>query len=267
MSDPEHFEHHPHRHAPRVAVAPSRPSRTAQVVGGLAGALLVAAAAMAAALLLVATTARGQGLPVEAVLAELEQRAARLQDITFVLEGEVRDEAGQRFAVEVEVLAIPSMSAASLYIVQPDALADNMVVVHGDEVRNYTFLTNQVAIFDIADPDAFGGLVQGGDALALDLDLGRVFAGWDARVEAVERGGDGDVYTVRFDNRDPDAAIHHAILVIDASDWLPLRLTLYSDESTQFADLRLMGLEVDTGLDVAEVTWLPDDAEVLDRRR
>jgi len=267
MSDPEHVEYQPHRHAPRVTVAPAQPSRTSQVIAGLAGALLVAAAAMAAALLLVATTARGQGMPVEAVLAELEQRAERLHDIAFVLEGEVRDEAGQRIAVEVEVLAIPSLPAASLYIIQPDALADNMIVVVGDEVRNYTFLTNQVAIYDIADPDAFGGLVQGGEALALDLDLARVFAGWDARVETVEQGSDGDVYTVRFDNRDADAAIHHAILVIDASDWLPLRLTLYSDESTLFADLRLMGLSVDGGLDAAEVTWLPDDAEVLDRRR
>ncbi len=267
MSDPEHVEHHSHPHVARVTVAPARPSRTAQVVGGLAGALLVAAAAMAASLLLVATTARSQGLPVEAVLAELEQRAERLHDIAFVLEGEVRDEAGQRIAVEVEVLAIPSLPAASLYIIQPDALADNMIVVVGDEVRNYTFLTNQVAIYDIADPDAFGGLVQGGDALALDLDLGRVFAGWDARVESVEQGSDGDVYTLRFDNLDADATIHHATLVIDASDWLPLRLTLYSDESTLFADLRLMGLSVDTGLDADEVTWLPDDAEVLDRRR
>jgi hypothetical protein len=237
------------------------------VIAGLAGALLVAAAAMTAALLVVASTARGQGMPVEAVLGELEQRAERLRDISFVLEGELRDEAGQRFAVEVEVLAIPSVPAASLYIVQPDALADNMVVVVGDEVRNYTFLTNQVAIYDIADPDAFGGLVQGGDALALDLDLGRVFAGWDARVELVEPGSDGDVYTVRFDNRDAGAAIRHAVVVIDASDWLPLRLTLYADEPTPFADLRLMGVEVDMGLDAADVTWLPDDAEVLDRRR
>jgi hypothetical protein len=99
--------------------------------------------------------------------------------------------------------------------------------------------------------------VQGGEALALDLDLGRVFAGWDARVELVEPGSDGDVYTVRFDNRDAGAAIRHAVVVIDASDWLPLRLTLYADEPTAFADLRLMGVEVDTGLDAADVTGCP----------
>ncbi len=267
MNEPTPHPHHPPHRTPRVTVTAARPPRPAQVIGGLTGALLVTAAAMAAVLILVASTARAQALPIETVLAELEQRAQRLQDIAFVLEGELRDEAGQRFAVEVEVLAIPSLPAASLYIVQPDALADNMVVVVGDEVRNYTFLTNQVAIYDIDDPDAFGGLIETGDALALDLDLGRVFAGWDARIEDVEAGGDGDVYTLRFDNRDPDARIHHAIVVIDGSEWLPLRLTLFSDASTLFADLRLLGLAADAGLEASEVTWLPDDAEVLDRRR
>lgn len=267
MDEQTPLQHRQQRHTPRVTVRAAQPPRPAQVIGALAGALLVTAAAMATVLLLVASTARAQGLPVETVLAELERRAERLQDIAFVLEGELRDEAGQRFAVEVEVLAIPTIPAASLYIVQPDALADNMVVVVGDEVRNYTFLTNQVAIYDIDDPDAFGGLIEGGDALALDLDLGRVFAGWDVAVEAVEAGGDGDVYTLRFDNRDTGARIHHAIVVIDAAEWLPLRLTLFSDASTLFADLRLIGLEADAGLDPDDVTWLPDDAEVLDRRR
>jgi hypothetical protein len=43
------------------------------------------------------------------------------------------------------VLAIPGIPAAGLYILQPDAIADNQIVVDGDVVRSYTFLTNQVA--------------------------------------------------------------------------------------------------------------------------
>ena len=256
--------HHRHPHHPRVAV---RHLTAGQVLGGLGGAVAVALAAVAATLLLVATTARAQPLDADQVLQALEQRASTLVDIAFVLEGELRDEAGQRYAVEVEVLAIPGRTAASLYIVQPDALADNMVILAGDEVRNYTFLTNQVAIYAIDDPDAFGGLLPSGEALPLDLDLASVFAGWQVRIEAFDQGADGDVYTLRFDNLDPDAMIHHTIVVIDASEWLPLRLAFYASEDDRFADLRLIGVEVDGGLDPDDVTWVPADAEVLDRRR
>ena len=249
---------------PQVAVRRLRP---ADVAGGVGGALAVALAAIAAALLLIASTARAQPLDAAQVLAELEQRAATLTDVSFVLEGELRDEAGQRYAVEVEVLAIPSSNVASLYIVQPDALADNMIILAGDEVRNYTFLTNQVAVYDIDDPDAFGGLLPSGDALALDLDLASVFAGWEVRVDAFEQGADGDVYTLRFENLDSAAMIVAALVVIDASEWLPLRVAFYNGADERFADLRLIGVSVDAGLDADEVTWVPADAEVLDRRR
>ena len=265
MSEPYHHDHH--RHAFRVATIRPRSVTPGQIAAGLAGALLVAAAAVAVVLLLVTTTARAEPLSADAVLSELEARAERLQDITFVLEGELRDEAGQRFAVEIEVMAIPSPQAASLYIIQPDALADNIVVVTETEIRNYTFLTNQVAVYDVDDPDAFGGLLPGDEMVVIDLDLGSVFAGWEVRIEQVEAGATADVYTLRFDNRDPDAAIKHVTAVIDAGDWLPLRLTFYSSETEAFADLSFTNVEVDGGLAPADVTWLPDDAEVLDRRR
>ena len=257
----------PSRQATRVAALRSPPSRAAEIATGVAGAVLAVAAAVTAALLLIASTARAESFDAERVLAELEARLERLQDISFVLEGELLDEAGQRIAVEIEVLAIPSLPAASLYIIQPDALADNMIVLADDEIRNYTFLTNQVAVYDADDPQAFGGLFPEGEAFVLDLDLGSVFAGWDASVDEVEAGPQGERYTLRFTNLDPGANVRAAIAVIDASDWLPLRLVFYASGDERFADVRLVMVEVDTGLDVAEVTWLPDDAEVLDRRR
>ena len=250
---------------PTVTIRP-HPWSPAQIAAALAGTLLVAAAAVATVLFLMATTARAQPLAAEQVLERLQARSERLQDIFFVLEGELRDEAGQRIAVEIEVMAIQSPLAASLYIIQPDALADNMVVITEDAIYNYAFLTNQVAVYAVDDPDAFGGLLPGDQTFVVDLDLGSLFAGWDVSVLEVESGGAGDVYTLRFDNLDPGAEIHHATAVIDTSDWLPLRLVFYASETEVFADLYLQGIEVDTGLDPDEVTWIPDDAEVLDRR-
>jgi len=267
MSEHDPSQQRPYDRSPRVTTLPARTFTAGQVAGALAGAVAVALAAMAVTLALLASTARAEPLSVDAVLAALEARADALRDIAFVLEGELRDEAGQRFAVEVEVLAIPQLQALSLYTIQPDALADNMIIVADGEVRNYTFLTNQVAIYTLDDPDAFGGLLPAGDALVLDLDLAAVFAGWAAEVVSVEPGGDGDVYTLRFDNLDSEAMIHHVIVVVDGGDWLPQRLAFFAGADEPFADVRLIGVEVDAGLDVADVTWLPADAEVLDRRR
>jgi outer membrane lipoprotein-sorting protein len=224
---------------------------------GLAPLLLAAAA--------LAPTAFAQDRSVDDVLAALEASAAAITDLEFVLEGELIDEAGQTFRLEVEVLAIPAEPAIGLYIVQPDAIADNQIVVVGDEVRNYTFLTNQVSLFDTSDPDAFGGLIEpsADGSLPLSLDLAAVFAGWDAEIE----NDAGGTVTVRFTNRDPEAAMQTVLATVTTDTWDPVQLVFLRAGDALFADLRFVDWRRDQGLTLDEVTYLPDDAEVLDRRR
>ena len=221
-------------------------------------ALLVAAAALA-------FVAHAQPRTADDVLAALEASAAAIEDLAFVLEGELIDEAGQTFRLEVEVLAIPAEPAIGLYILQPDAIADNQIVILGDEVRNYTFLTNQVSVFDASDPDAFGGLIEpnADGTLPLSLDLAAVFAGWDATIE----DDTGGTVTVRFRNRDPEAAMQTVLATVTTDTWDPLRLVFLRAGDALFADLRFEGWSRDQGLTLDDVTYLPEDAEVLDRRR
>ncbi len=221
-------------------------------------ALLLAGAALA-------PSAVAQERSVDDVLAALEASAAAIVDLAFILEGELIDEAGQTFRLEVEVLAIPSEPAIGLYILQPDAIADNQVVVVGDEVRNYTFLTNQVSLFDTSDPDAFGGLLEpsADGSLPLSLDLAAVFAGWDATIEEDA----GDTVTVRFTNRDPAAAMQTVLATVTTDTWDPVRLVFVRAGDAVFADLRFVDWTRDQGLTLEDVTYLPEDAEVLDRRR
>ena len=228
-------------------------SRTAWLIP-----LLLAAAALA-------PTAAAQATDVDDVLASLEASAAAVVDLAFVLEGELIDEAGQTFRLEVEVLAIPAEPAIGLYILQPDAIADNQIVIVGDEVRSYTFLTNQVSLFDTSDPDAFGGLIEpsADGSLPLSLDLAAVFAGWDA---AIEDESDGTV-TVRFANRDPEAAMQTVLATVTSDTWDPVRLVFLRAGDALFADLRFVDWTRDQGLTIDDVTYLPEDAEVLDRRR
>jgi outer membrane lipoprotein-sorting protein len=243
----------------RTAIA--RPHR-ARSVAAFAAFIVLAAAALGPG-------AAAQARDVDEVLAALEASAAAVVDLSFVLEGQLIDADGQLYALEVEVLALPEVPAAGLYIIQPDAIADNQVIVEGDEVRSYTYLTNQVSVFDIDDPDAFGGLidVEADGALPTSLDLAAVFEGWDASLVDEEDTEVGTVVTIRFDNLDPDAQIAYVLVRVLAGTWDPLQLTFFRDGDELFADLHIRGLVRDQGLTLEDVTYLPDDAEVLDRRR
>src|SRR5690606_39884289 len=108
----------------------------------------------------------------------------------------VVDADGTEFPLEIEVQVVPGLDLAKAYIVQPDALADNQIVLDGAAVYSYSFLTHQVTVFDADDPDALGGMLpagQDGATANLPLDLGDFRAGYDATVVAVEEGDEGTV--------------------------------------------------------------------------
>ena len=225
--------------------------------------------ALAALTLSVAALALAQTRDVNDVLAALEASAATVVDLEFVLEGVLIDLDGQVLRLEVEVLAIPGIPAAGLYILRPDAIADNQVVIDGDVVKSYTFLTNQVALFDLDDPEAFGGLIEAGPdgLLPVSLDLAAVFAGWDAAIVGEEATPRGPALVLRFDNRDPEAAIQYVLATVIEASWEPWRLAFHRAGDELFADLTFRDWVRDQGLTREHVTYLPADAEVLDRRK
>ena len=248
----------PHDHGARADRQPQRRPRhlTGAVIAGLA-------------LWLVIGSAHAQPRDIAEVLAALEASAASVVDLSFVLDGVLVDEAGQTIRVEVEIVAIPAIPAAGLYILRPDAIADNQIVVDGDVVKSYTFITNQVALFDLDDPDAFGGLIEVGPdgELPITLDLAAVFAGWSASIVGTDETPRGTGLVLRFDNLDPDADMQYVLATVVEATWDPWRLVFYRAGDEVFADLTFRDWQRDQGLTREDVTYLPDDAEVLDRRR
>jgi outer membrane lipoprotein-sorting protein len=223
----------------------------------------------AAVLLAGLLVGRAHANELEQVLANLQASAESLIDASFVLEGVLIDEAGQVFRLEIEVLALPTIPAVGLYILRPDAIADNMIVLDGDVVRSYTFITHQTTLFDLDDPDAFGGLIgvdENGD-LPVSLDLAQVFADWDARVEGPQATPRGPGLLLRFDNRDPESDIGHVLAVVVEGAWEPWQLQFFLRTGNLFADLTFRDFTRDQGLTREEVVYLPEDAEILDRRR
>ena len=244
-------------------VSPLSPLASVRPRGAARSALL--AVLLLAALL----SGRSHANDIESVLANLQASAERLVDVSFVLEGVLIDEAGQVFRLEIEVLAIPAIPAVGTYILRPDAIADNMIVLDGDVVRSYTFITHQTTLFDLDDPDAFGGLItvdENGE-LPINLDLAAVFADWDARLEGPQATPRGPGLQLRFDNRNPEADFSHVLAVVVEGVWEPWQLQFFLRNGDLFADLTFRDFERDRGLTREEVVYLPEDAEILDRRR
>lgn len=221
--------------------------------------------------MLIVTSARAQdGQDVDAVLANITEAARALEDASFLLEGKLVNSDGTTFTLEIDILTVPPQNLASAYILQPDALADNIIVMDGPAVYNYMFLTNQIMVFDADDPDALGGLLPTGEDGAtanFNFDLGAIFAGFDASIVEVFEGEFGETYRLQFSNKDPSAAILDVTALVPSSDWLPRTLVFLQADGHVLAELHATDLQVNMGLDPEFVRELPSDAEIIDNRR
>jgi len=226
---------------------------------------------MLLAAVLVAATASAQQPDVSTVLDNITKAANAIQDATFTVTGKLVDSDGTVIPLDVDIQAIPPQHLASAYINQPDALADNQIVLDGNVVKNYTFLTNQITLFDANDPDALGGLLPAGpngqSAPQISFDLGKIFAGYDASIKNVTTDGGTRTYVLDFANKDPKANILDVEATVPSSDWLPRRLVFLQKGDRVVADLNVKNLKLDQGLDPKKVGYLPQDAEVIDNRK
>lgn len=222
-------------------------------------------------LAVLAAVAPAQDLEAPELLDRMKASAEAVQDASFLLTGSLNDPDGTRIPLEVEIELIPGERALRATFLQPDALADNFIVLEGDVVYNYNYLTNQVTLFDADDPDAFGGLigeeqVREGEGLDLSLDLDALFANWEATVTGYGDTPAGPAYELRFEALEPDAAVAHVDARVLDESFLPYSLTFVTAEGETLASLTLENLETDLGLDPADVTYIPDDAERIDER-
>ena len=224
------------------------------------------------ALTLLTPFAFAQNLSADEVLGKLEARSNTLQDASFLLTGTLFDTDGQEIALEVETQFIPGEELARAYFEQPDALADNFIIVDGKTVYNYLFVTNQVTILNANDPEALGGLLPEGEvqgSLNLTPDLGKFFSSdnWKATVRGYRDSPDGPVYDLRFDNLEKSANIGYVDATILDNEWLPETMTFVQRSGDPLAELQFGDYQLDTGLDPAELRDIPQDAERIDQRK
>ncbi|MCA9838437.1 MAG: hypothetical protein KC422_16085 [Trueperaceae bacterium] len=223
--------------------------------------------------LFLATVSLGmaQDLSQEEVLAKLEETAASLHDAKFLLTGKLIDADGTEFPLEVDVQIIPDMKLARADFYQPDALADNFILVDGDGLYNYIFLTNQATLLNANDPDALGGLLGGGGdpgdkPFELNLNLEEIFAGWDLSIKGYEESPAGNVYVLQFDNVEENVVIHKVEGRVIDGEWHPYSLMFYGETDNLMAELIFNDFQTDLNPDPEDLRYMPDDVEIIDER-
>lgn len=223
---------------------------------------------------LLVTPAVAQDLSAEEILDRLEESGQTLQDASFLLTGRIIDADGTTINLEIETDVIPDEELVRAEFIQPDALADNYVIIDGEAVYNYLFLTNQVTILSINDPDALGGLLPSSDAnlegaaesFDFTFSLDTLFEGWEVTVEGYQPSPVGDVYLLRFENQELGANISHVNVQVVEEGWRPYRLEFIQADGRLLSELVITQWERDQGLDPADLRFLPADAEIIDER-
>jgi outer membrane lipoprotein-sorting protein len=218
------------------------------------------------------TVGFAQDLNVDDIVAKLNERAQTLDDAKFLLTGNLIDADGQEIPLEVNVSSLPKNTLLRAEFTQPDALADNFIVIDGQDVYNYVYLTNQVSIFRLDDPAAFGGLFPsgesagGGGAFTFTLDLPSLFEGWTTSSQGLSQADGGNVYTLRFDNNEKGRAIDHVTATVAEATWLPATMNFYGANDTLIAELIFNDFAVNQGLNPDDVRYIDPSAEILDER-
>jgi outer membrane lipoprotein-sorting protein len=228
-----------------------------------------------------------QDMSAEDILAALETSADTTVDSQFLLTGDITDADGTMYTLEIDVQLIPEEELIYAYIIQPDAIADNFIILDGDVVYNYQYLTNQVILLPADDPDALGGLLPadadvsvGNDSeqdFEFQLDLNMLFEGWQPSVEGYTSTPEGDAYVMRFDNvsEQEDMIIEYVqAQVIDGSlegqAWAPYQLEFFgagdAAGAAPVATLIFRDFVRNAALNPEDLRYLPPDAEIIDER-
>jgi outer membrane lipoprotein-sorting protein len=207
-----------------------------------------------------------QDLSSDDVLANLEQRSKEMQDASFLITGKLIDADDQEFNLEVQVQMISGENLVRMDFFQPDAVADNFMIIDQDGLYSYNFLTNQVTIFNVGDPAALGGILPASedrDGYVFTLNISELFAGWNVSLEGYEQG----LYHLRYSNKVTEGvSMGYIDVAVDENLWLPTQMRFYSLEEELLSELSIINYELDQDLDPEEVRYIDDTAEVIDER-
>jgi outer membrane lipoprotein-sorting protein len=215
--------------------------------------------------LLLTVNALAQDLSRDEVLEKLKENSQNMQDASFLITGRLIDTDNQEFTLEIQVQTIPSENLVRLDFFQPDAVADNFIILDNDGVYNYNFLTNQLSIYNLGDAAAFGGIFPEGanGTYEFTLNVTELFSGWDIELVGFENG----LYHLKFNNTETiNIRLKHVDVYVDQDLGLPTAMAFYNADDILTADIQINDYVINQGIDTDEVRYFDETAEILDER-
>lgn len=219
------------------------------------------------AALLAGAVASAQEPTADQIISGMQETLDATSDASFLVTGQMLGSDGTVYQLELEVEAMPQEGLLRLFIIQPDALADNFIIVTPEELYNYNYLTNQIVVYDADDPQAYGPLAGDSEgSFELTLDLASLFAGWQTEVVGTVDTDNGPATELELTNLDPGANIASATVVALQDGWFPQRIDLRTSGGEPMLSIELDQVVFDSGLSADDLLWYPPDAEVIDER-
>lgn len=216
---------------------------------------------------LIVSTAQAQQPTADEIIKGMQDTLDSTTDASILVTGELLGSDGTVYQLELEVEAIPAEELIRLFIIQPDALADNFIIVTPTELYNYNYLTNQVVVYDADDPQAYGPLAGDSDgSFELTLDLASLFSGWYSEVYGEVDTEAGPAHQLVLTNLDETANFASATVVALDGTWFPQEITLRNSDGLPILSIELQDVRFDTGLSAEDLLWYPPDAELIDER-
>ncbi|AZI42239.1 outer membrane lipoprotein carrier protein LolA [Deinococcus psychrotolerans] len=196
----------------------------------------------------------------DAILNNIASAQKSVKDISFRVSG-TADQGGGVQKLDLNVQTIPASSLARVVFNAPDALADNIVIVSSQEIRNYLYLTNQITVTSLK--KALNGQDLGGlDLSQLSNLVSALKTRYDVKVLGTTGAAPNRIYELEAD---PKTGVQGGSTHIFVSEngWRPTRFQAIDPKGKVVADLVVSNYKTNSGLSAAKLTQLPKDAEVI----
>jgi len=202
--------------------------------------------------------------PSREIVQRLEAEYSSAKDLQARLTGVVLT-ADQRFPVDVQARVVIPQDIFRLDFEEPQALADNFMLLSAGKMYNYSFLTNTVLVSDArrANASALGNFdVTSLTRISKLVPLDKVTLGQTVS----EKTPSGDAFSFEV-LRKPGSDLFYsrAKLTILQDNFRPFRFQAFKPDGSPHVDLTVKEWRYNTGLNAKTLTTLPRGVEVINR--
>lgn len=193
------------------------------------------------------------------IISKVDAAQKAAKDVSFRLSGNASLESSAQ-KIDLTIKSIPAQNLARLQFNAPDALADNIVVADKNEIRQYLFLTNQITVTPTkkaADSAGFGGL----DFTQLS-NAATLLSQYNVKLLSTTGAAGKRVFQLEATPKNGATTDRTRVFITEAG-WRPTRIQIVSSAGKALADLNVSNYKVNSGLSVAALKKLPQDAEII----